>query len=79
MVLAIGCGLQETSFPLVVPRHSIDGVTDCLSLSVKYLGNATSVFIDLQFGSPSLLAVQALIAMVREVRYYEEQILTSHR
>jgi len=34
--------------------------------SSNYLTNATSVFIDLQFGVPDLMSVQAILAMVNK-------------
>ena len=51
---------------ILLPHHSqsmLDPPSE--ELSIRYLRNATSKFIDLQFGTPSLMSVQAMIAIVR--------------
>jgi len=62
MVLAIGSAVISTSYPSTVPGQTF-GI-ECEVTSSKYLANATSVFIDLQFGLPDLMSVQAIVAMV---------------
>jgi hypothetical protein len=47
------------SFPDFSSSDNADGP------SAKYLRNATSTFMDLQFGGGSLMSVQAILGMVR--------------
>lgn len=64
MVLAIGSAL-DTEHPLANPNHIMRRALDLSQgPSAKWLRNATSVFLDIQFGPATLLSVQALVIMV---------------
>jgi hypothetical protein len=65
VVLAVGSGVLRTGYPATDPLTSPEDVQLLPEeLPAKYLRNATSVITDLQFGSPSLMSVQAILGMV---------------
>ncbi|KAG9245809.1 fungal-specific transcription factor domain-containing protein [Calycina marina] len=59
MVLALGSAIISTSYPT---RQYCDILES--EVPSKYFANATSVFIDLQFGCPNLMTVQAVLAII---------------
>ena len=69
VVLAIGSSICRTSNPMTNDSfpsftYAADQANDS---STKYLRNATSTLIDLQFGAGSLMSVQAILGMVRHL------------
>ena len=63
MVLALGSAVLATS-NLPADSKSSCRMIESETYSSKYLANATSVFVDLQFGLPDLMSVQAILTMV---------------
>ena len=68
MILAIGSGILSTSperYDALTEGVAVGfGIDNEDSPAAKYLANATSVYTDLQFGTASLMSVQAVLAMV---------------
>ncbi|KAI9742588.1 MAG: hypothetical protein M1818_003729 [Claussenomyces sp. TS43310] len=64
VILAFGSGIIRIQYPLTDPSHSVPSMLDFAEgSSARYLRNATSSIIDIQFGMASLMSVQAVIAM----------------
>ena len=65
MVLAYGSSILAGRYPLNDPLHPVEDVMENPEEpSFKYLRNATSTMIDLQFGGTSLSSVQAIMLIV---------------
>ncbi|KAH8596020.1 fungal-specific transcription factor domain-containing protein [Bisporella sp. PMI_857] len=63
MILAIGCAMDDSCYSMTNISNSLSNLMSPESLPAKYLANATSMLIDLQFGHADLMSVQALVAM----------------
>lgn len=72
VVMALGSRIVGVQYIPNIPQMTPEPPSE--ELSIRYLRNATSVFIDLQFGTASLMSVQAMIAMVRELFVFDSMV-----